>query len=257
MIAILLCAGYGKRMEPATAETAKALLPVAGRPLLDFTVERVAELAKISALHVVTNHRDHEQFVAWARTARERLRARRLELVLHDDGSTNPEKRRGSVGDLDFVLSRVEPPDAALVTGTDNIYRFPLTSFWRAFRRGKTSLVLALQENDPEKLRRSAVLELGPLNRVQKVHEKPAEPPSMWSCPATYALKAGALPCVRDYLAAGQPPDALGAFIDYLATREPVRGFKIARQRLHVGSLTALEEADAILRREPVILEPE
>ncbi len=244
-------------MEPATLETAKALLPVADRPLLEFTVERIVELAKIAALHVVTNHRDHGQFEAWAQAARARLRSRRVELVLHDNGGTDPQLRLGSVGDLAFVLDRVGAQDGVLVTGTDNIYRFSLTSFWRAFRRGKTSLVLALQENDPEKLRRSAVLELGPLNRVQKVHEKPTEPPSMWSCPATYALKAGAVPYVREYLDAGHPPDALGSFIDYLADREPVRGFKIARQRMHVGSLEALEEADDILRREPVILEPE
>jgi NDP-sugar pyrophosphorylase family protein len=257
LIAVLLCAGYGTRMEPATLETAKALLPVAGRPLLEFTVERIVELAKIAALHVVTNHRDHAQFETWAQAARERLRSRRIELTLHDDGGTDPQSRLGSVGDLAFVLERAAAPDGVLVTGTDNIYRFSLTSFWRAFRRGKTSLVFALQENDPEKLRRSAVLELGPLNRVQKVHEKPAEPPSMWSCPATYALKATALPHIREYLDAGHAPDAMGSFIDYLAAREPVRGFKIARQRLHVGSLTALQEADEILRREPVILEPE
>lgn len=40
---MLLAAGLGQRMRPLTAETAKPLLPLLGRPLLDHALDRMAE----------------------------------------------------------------------------------------------------------------------------------------------------------------------------------------------------------------------
>ena len=42
MKAMLLAAGYGKRLSPLTLETPKPLLKVAGKPLLQHHIERLA-----------------------------------------------------------------------------------------------------------------------------------------------------------------------------------------------------------------------
>jgi mannose-1-phosphate guanylyltransferase/mannose-1-phosphate guanylyltransferase/phosphomannomutase len=41
--AVVLCAGLGERLRPLTDETPKALIPVGGRPLLTWTLERLAQ----------------------------------------------------------------------------------------------------------------------------------------------------------------------------------------------------------------------
>ena len=256
-VAILLCAGYGTRMGALTANTPKPLLPVAGKPILDYLLERLAELDGLEAVHVVSNSRYLERFSAWAEDRRPHLGP---DLEVHDDGSTDNRNRRGAVGDLDFVLRRIEPPDAgfetvgsetvaAMVAAGDNILRFSLEPLWRALlERGETH-VLGLRETDPELLRRTGVLELGPGGRVVRLHEKPADPPSTWACPSLYGFSAAALARVGPYLAAGHEKDEIGRFVAYLATREPVYAVTVRGERLHVGSPEAYRRADEILRQ--------
>jgi MurNAc alpha-1-phosphate uridylyltransferase len=52
MRAIILAAGHGERMRPLTDHTPKPLLPVGGKPLLQYHLEN---LARISVRDVVIN----------------------------------------------------------------------------------------------------------------------------------------------------------------------------------------------------------
>ena len=251
LIAILLCAGYGTRMGALTAETPKSLLPVAGKPVLDYLIELLIELDGLEQVHVVSNAKYAEPFRTWARDWNKRSR---LELTVHDDGSTGNENRLGAIGDLDFVLRQMEMPFGALVAAGDNIYRFSLRALWQAFAGDPArSRVLGLEETDPEKLRRTGVLELGEGDRVLKLHEKPERPPSTWACPSLYGFQAPALARVAEYLAAGHSRDEIGRFVAYLASREPLHACKITGERLHVGSPDALRRADEILAAETAL----
>ncbi len=250
-IAILLCAGYGTRMGALAAETPKPLLPVAGKPVLDYMLEQLIELDGLGQVHVVSNSKYAATFRDWARGWKSRI-----ELTVHDDGSTGNGNRLGAVGDLDFVLRRVEPSAGALVAAGDNIYRFSLRPLWQAFTAGGHSWVLGLEETDPEKLRRTGVLELGPDDEVLRLHEKPESPPSTWACPSLYCFQASALARVAGYLAAGSAEggqmrqgtrDEIGRFVAHLAPREALHAFKVAGVRLHVGSPEAYRRAEEIL----------
>lgn len=254
-IAALLCAGYGTRMGELTAGTPKPLLPVAGRPILDYLMERLLELPSLAAVHVVTNARDAGQLDAWADGWRRRLPGA-PPLAVHDDGTRRNEERLGAVGDLAFLLDRLASerrgafPDGALVAAGDNILRFSLAPLWRAFLGDGASRVLALRGEDPADLRRTAVLELDPEDgRVLKLHEKPEEPPSRWACPSIYCLGAAALGRVGPYLATGRPRDEIGRFVADLVERQPVYAVEAVGERLHVGSPESYRRADELLRQ--------
>ena len=78
--AMLLAAGLGIRMRPLTAHTAKPLLPLGGRPLLDHALDRL-EAAGVATV-VVNAHWQAERVAA-------HLAARKpgaLRIVLHTEG---------------------------------------------------------------------------------------------------------------------------------------------------------------------------
>src|SRR5688572_1927026 len=101
MKAIILAAGYATRLKPLTERTAKPLLPVAGRPMIEFILDKVRELPEVDEVHVVTNHRFAPAFAEWAdrRSAAPRV-------TVHDDGTTSNEDRLGAIGDIVFTLER-------------------------------------------------------------------------------------------------------------------------------------------------------
>ena len=57
MDAILLAGGYATRLYPLTLDKPKALLPVGGRPLLDYTVDVLDASDEIRRMFLVTNVR--------------------------------------------------------------------------------------------------------------------------------------------------------------------------------------------------------
>ena len=55
MKAVILAAGKGTRLYPLTDKTPKPVLPVGGRPLLEWMLDRVKE-AEINEVLIVTNY---------------------------------------------------------------------------------------------------------------------------------------------------------------------------------------------------------
>ena len=50
MIAILLCAGYATRLNPITRDFPKHLLPLAGRPTIDYILEQILDFSDLDEL---------------------------------------------------------------------------------------------------------------------------------------------------------------------------------------------------------------
>ena len=70
MKAIILAAGYATRLYPLTRNKAKALLPIGGKPMIDYIVEQMDTVAELDEIYVVTNSRFAAQFREWAAQAR-------------------------------------------------------------------------------------------------------------------------------------------------------------------------------------------
>ena len=252
MTAYLLCAGFGTRMRPLTDETPKSLLPVAGRPILDYLLDEVRQWDALDAIHVAVNHRDADAFRDWAAGWRPALSENDLTLTLHDNGVSTPDALRGAVGDLRFLLEQTGlPSDGALVSGGDSLYRFPLAPVLQSFD-GQTSRVFALHAPNTEEQRKSSVLHLdGP--QVTGLSDDPAAA-SDRICPSWYLLTSGALGAVAPYLRAGGNPDTLGGYLDVVAQRTLVKALRLPKQdalRVHCNTPGDLEHARTVLHDEP------
>jgi glucose-1-phosphate thymidylyltransferase len=123
--AIILAGGYATRLQPLTEDLSKCLLPVGGRPMVDWILDSLRAVAEIDDVHLVTNHRFAPDFERWART--------REGITVHDDGTTSNEDRLGAMGDVAFTLERAGVDDDVLVVAGDNLFDYALadfTAFW-------------------------------------------------------------------------------------------------------------------------------
>jgi glucose-1-phosphate thymidylyltransferase len=238
--ALLLAAGYATRLRPLTDSIAKPLLPVGGRPMADWILDRVREVPEIDEVHLVTNAVYAGAFSAWA--------AERG-VVVHDDGTSTNEGRLGAIGDMLFAIERGALwVDDLLMIAADNLFDFSIAeyiAFWRA--KGGSAIAAHLLAN-PALASLYGVVELDADDRVVGLEEKPARPKSALISTATYLFAQGHLPLLRRYLEEGNPADPPGRFLVWLYEREPVYGFRFQESWLDIGDPDQLLAADNLYR---------
>ncbi len=242
MKALILAAGYATRLRPLTDTWSKELLPVGGRPIIDWIVDRVAEVDEIDEVHVVTNARKAPAFFAWADGR---------DVTVHDDGTTSNDDRLGAIGDLQFVLDCTGIDDDLLVIAGDNLFEFSpaeYVAFWQS--KGIASAVAVRDVGSLEIASRMGVVALDDDRRVVQFVEKPADPPSTLCATAAYIYHRSHLPLVGDYLAAGNSSDQPELLVAWLRSREPVYGWVFEESWYDIGSPEQLLEADNRLRAE-------
>lgn len=242
MKAIILAGGYATRLRPLTDDLSKCLLPVGGKPMVDWILERIREVEEIDDVHLVTNSRFAPDFERWA-TAKEGV-------TVHDDGTSSNEDRLGAVGDVAFTLERAAIDDDVLVVAGDNLFDYRLEDF-TAFRRGKgvASAVAVHDIGDLRLATQYGIVDVAGDDRVVAFVEKPSEPASTLAATATYIYGREHVPLVERYLSEGNAPDQIGSFIAWLHSREPVYAYRFAGTWLDIGDREQLLAADNLLRR--------
>ena len=242
MKAIILAGGYATRLRPLTDDLSKCLLPVGGRPMVDWILGSLGAVQEIDEVHLVTNSRFAPDFGQWA-MQKERV-------VVHDDGTTSNEDRLGAMGDVAFALERAEIDDDVLVVAGDNLFDYPLddfTAFWRS--KEVASAVAVLDVGDLRLASQYGIVDVADDERITSFVEKPENPPSTLAATATYIYHREHVPLVARYLAEGNAPDQVGSFIAWLHSREPVYAYRFAGTWLDIGDKEQLLAADNQLRR--------
>lgn len=234
MKALILAAGYATRLSPLTDDFPKGLLPVGGRPMVDWIVDNVRS-AGIDDIALVTNARFAPQFEAWAEGVR-----------VIDDGTSSNASRLGAIGDIRFAAL----DDDALIIAGDNLFEYALAdlvSFWEA--TGRQSAVAVHDVGDRELATRYGIVDVDGDDRIVGFVEKPADPPSTLAATATYLYSRDHLRLVETYLEEGNNPDQPGNFVAWLHRREPVYAYRFAGGWYDVGDQAQLLEADNRVRR--------
>lgn len=244
MNALILAAGYGTRLKPHTDHTAKPLLPVAGRPLIEHCIDWIAASGEVARVLVVTNQRYWEGFQHWSRGF-----ASPLPLTLINDGSTTNENRLGAIRDIELVIEREAADDDLLAMAGDNIFTFALADFVRFFQAKRSPVVAAHALDDVEKLRRTGVVQLDAHDRVIDFEEKPASPKSNLGVPPLYIYPRRSLGRFRQYLANPVNPDAPGHFIAWLHKQDDVYAFRFEGDRYAIDDAASYKWVDAVMRR--------
>ena len=241
MKAIVLAAGYATRLRPLTDDRAKELLPVGGRPIIDWIVDAIAAVDAVDEIHIVTNSRKSDAFARWAGGR---------DVVVHDDGTTSNEDRLGAIGDMLFVIEQAKLDDDLLVIAGDNLFEFSLAeyvAFWQS--KGVASAVAVRDVGSLELASHYGIVALGDDGRVLDFEEKPADPPSTLAATATYLFHREHARLVRGYLEGEHGADQPGRFVGWLQRHEPVYGWLFDATWYDIGNHEQLLEADNRMRQ--------
>ena len=223
MNALLLAAGYATRLRPLTADFPKPLLPVGGRPLIDYLVDRLVETGAFDRLVLVTNARFYDHFLAWSRSRPG------PGITVVSDGTATNETRLGAVADMAYTLGRPECAglDQAdlLVAACDNLLAFSFDRLMDFYRRAGNPVACVHEECTAERLCHVGVVTLDGRGCIADMEEKPARPKSnLATCPV-YLYPPRVLAMIPRYLAEGGNPDAPGHFLAWLVNQTPVSAF--------------------------------
>lgn len=245
MKAVVLAAGYATRLRPLTDAIPKPLLPLAGRPMLEYLLGRIEAVEDVDGIYVVTNDRFAGDFGRWASQ-----RSGRLHLAVLNDGTTSNEDRLGAIGDIRFAIEEAGlGEEELLVVAGDNLIEYSLDDFVRFWRgKGDGAAIAVHRIDDPELIKQYGVAELDAEDRVVSLEEKPAEPKSDLAATAAYLYRPEQLALIGPYLDEGNPPDAPGHFVVWLYPRAPVYGYRFEGAWMDIGDPEQLLEADNRLR---------
>ena len=235
MKALILAAGYATRLRPLTDSIAKPLLPVGGRPMVDWILDRIKETSA-DEIHLVTNARFAADFERWADGKG---------VHVHDDGTTSNEDRLGAIGDIDFVGI----DDDLLAIASDNLFDYSLADYETYWRAKGGSCIAVYDVGDRELAKKYGIVEVDADDRVIAFVEKPEHPPTTLCATATYLYRRDDVTRIKTYLAEGNPPDQPGNFVAWLHTRAPVYAYRFAGEWYDIGDRDQLLEADNRMRR--------
>lgn len=238
MIAIVLAGGYAKRLWPLTLDKPKALLPIAGKSIIDYVIEKLVPLNPlINRIILSTNLRFQPQFQAW-------LKARRYrDIELVPDDSLREEEKIGAVRALTDIVDRTGDEDVLVLAG-DNLFTDDLVGFLRFFDEKRVSTIALYQARSQDEAERGATVIVDKRGRILEFVEKPVCPETTLVGACVYAFPTGIGKRFRDYLELGLPTDEPGKFIEWLHKQEPVYGYMLKDYLWDIGILESYRAAD-------------
>jgi glucose-1-phosphate thymidylyltransferase len=247
MKVLILAAGYATRLYPLTLTQPKPLLPVAGKPMINYVIDNIAAIPDIDRVYVVTNAKFAGHFQKWADAYRAAKSA--LSFTVVNDGSTDDSNKLGAIGDLHLVITKENVDDDLIVVAGDNLFSNSLEDFGK-FCRQKNAPVLATYDvGSLEQVKKYSSISIDKEGRIVSFEEKPKAPTSSVTGIALYYYPRATLPLIKQYIAEGNNPDQPGRLMQWLYPRIPVYTWTVPGLWFDIGSRETLEEANRIFVR--------
>lgn len=176
MRALLLAAGIGSRLRPITDTVPKCLVPIHGRPLLDYWFDLLfatgaVERALVNVHYLAELVVEHVACSRW----RDRIDLVQEDALLGTGGTLLAN--RHYFGDEDFLVAHADN-----LTDVDVAW---LLERHRARTPGTAMTMLAFRTDDPSSC---GILECDKSDVVQAFHEKVVEPPGNLANAAVYVV---------------------------------------------------------------------
>jgi NDP-sugar pyrophosphorylase family protein len=210
MKALILAGGYATRLRPLSCTRPKLLFPVAGRPMLEWTVENLAK-GGVDEIILAVNY--------LADMLRRHFKARFKGVRIRYSVDPTP---LGTGGPIKQAQRLLENEEAFLAMNGDILSETPIRSMLQAHRETGAVATIALYK--VENPSRFGVAKIADQTRIEAFIEKPkkSSAPSSWINAGIYIMG----PKVFDYIDAGRKVSTEREVFPLLAKKEKLYGFK-------------------------------
>lgn len=237
---LILAAGYGTRLYPLITDTPKPLLAVGDKPLVNHLIDKVRAVDGVEEVIVVTNNKFCGHFERWA----EENKSFPAPIRIVNDGTTAPEDRLGSVGDIHFAIKTCPIQDDLLILGGDNLFDFSIEECLSFASKKRPAVTIGLYDiRDTKAARSFGVVQTAVDGRVVSFEEKPQQPRSSLIAMCLYYMPKESLSFLEEYVRESQKVDKAGDYIHWLVERKTVYGFKFEGRWYDIGSIESYHEA--------------
>jgi len=238
MRVVILAAGYGTRLYPLTVNTPKPLIPLNGKPIINFLVEKIEALSPkhgIEDIIIISNNRFYKNFLGWKKDCE-------IDVEIVNDGTNSPEDRLGAVKDIKLAIGKKSGD--WLVLGGDNIFEDDLDKFLITARKNSPFATIGLHDvKSKRKACEFGVVKLAKNNIITQMQEKPKNPFSTLAASCVYFFPFDSLIMLEDFLESNSNADASGQYIAWLVENTKVYGYTLKGNWFDIGSKTSLEQA--------------
>jgi len=244
MKALILAAGYGTRLGELTKNKAKPLLEIKGKPLIEYTIEKIQATQAVDLIYIVTNAKFYHDFKEWLKQYNPNT-----QIKIINDRTTSNETRLGAVGDISYVVEQENIDDDLFVIAGDNLFEFSLTNIINLFKQRNSSIVAGRKATKEEIAGKYGNIILGEDNQIIDFEEKPKQPKSDIASTAVYLFNKQALKELKRCIEEQGQPDNPGDFVKYLSQKQPVYAYIFEQRMFDIGSKEQLEEANQLYRQ--------
>jgi glucose-1-phosphate thymidylyltransferase len=177
MKGVILAGGTGSRLHPLTRITNKHLLPIFDRPMISYAIEALVK-AGVSEIMLVTGGTHAGEFLRLLGNGHE-FGIERLFYAY--------QERAGGIAEALGLAEKFIDSERCVVLLGDNLFERSLKPSVEAFRNQKAGArVVLTKESNPVHLRNLGVAQFGSNHKIERIVEKPKDPPSEFAVTGIY-----------------------------------------------------------------------
>lgn len=236
MIAIILAGGFAVRLGYLTENSAKPLLKVGSKPIINHIMDKLKDQGEIEKVVVATSVTFEQQFKDWL------SRTRYPRVFIRPEVSMSDRDKPGAIKSLSSIVEEFDS-DSYLIVAGDNLFTSDLKGFFQCFRDRNHAVVVIHDVRQGELAKEFSVLEMDADGRIINFQEKPEQPRTTLIGTCIYLLPKGSLRRADEYLRKGGNPDSPGYFVQWLSRKEPVYGYLLLGEWWDLGTPQSYKEA--------------
>lgn len=222
-------------MYPLTKDRPKALLPVAGKPMIEYILKRVEKIYEVDKIFIITNKKLFSHFESWKITYKSKK-----EMVIFSDGTTSNDTKLGAIGDIKLVIEKANINDDLIVIAGDNLFSFDVNKFVKFFKVKGFSVAVHNVKNR-ELIKGYNEVRLDKQRRIINFVEKPDDPRTTLIATCMYLFPREIFKLINEYLEEGNKPDPPGRFLEWLYKRVDIYGYLFRGEWFDIGDIQQYE----------------